>query len=496
MECLINLQQRPKFIDAIEKFQLSGAYPVFFAILCTISGLGSKYVYLPIISVLALSILFSSLFVRDTKVFLAPIIMIYYSLGSDNSHAFIDSNGKVTSSFDTDGFTGICVLAAVIVIPVLIRFIADGSFAYAIKRGGACFYSVLAINVAIILGGSFSEHWTPRSLVYALILIFGLDVFCIIISSIIRRADADIIPYTCRVAVIACLLISAQAIAITVRSLLDGELIIYSKYLDRWVLKRDLLCLSWGVPTIIGATAAVGIPASLYMAKNQRFPLFYYISAVVMWLVSILLNVRSSMVIGGAFLLIGIILISFTGRNKRVNLIFSLVLVVLSVIGCTAVLCILPEGLSVKEIAEEIFKYLRLDSVSDRITIFEIGIRDFLSSPVFGVGWGKGAITDDTPSLNFYSNMYHCVIIQLGASAGILGIFALLLHVKDIGVVALRRIRLDRLILLLAPISILLMSLVDNFIFYLNLQILYIVFFALAQKHYDLTNKKSLDVLL
>ena len=71
-------------VREITQFQLSMAYPVIFAILCVISGLSNKYVYVPILFVMTLLVLFSVFFVRNSKALLVPMFMKYYSLGTDN----------------------------------------------------------------------------------------------------------------------------------------------------------------------------------------------------------------------------------------------------------------------------------------------------------------------------------------------------------------------------------------------------------------------------
>ena len=491
MECLAEMKNRPNFIDAIEKFQLSGAYPVFFAILCTISGLGNKYVYLPIISVLALSILFSVLFVRDNKVFLTPIFMIYYSIGIDTPRAFASSSGNVIASFDSDGFTGICILAAIIVIPVFIRLVLDGSAAYAIKNRGLAFWGIVALNGSILIGGIFSEHWSPINLAYALILIAGLDVFYLIISSIIGRSNKDIIPYSCYVLVLTCLMISLQVILLVSQLHRDGMLLRLDPSTGKWILKRYNIALSWGLTTIIGASCACGIPAAMYLAKTNRFPILYYISALIMWTTTILVNARSSMLVGGVFLIAGIIIISLGGKNRKCNLMFTIGLVALIAVALTLAYRKVTESAPINEVLFDIYKFLRFDIVDDRIAIYKIGLEDFLNAPIFGVGWSKGALSSDLKFKNFYSNMYHCLPLQFCASAGIVGLAALGYHIKDIIKLALRRINVDRLMLLSVSIMILLMSLVDNFFFYLNFQIIYVAFLLLAEKHYELLKEQK-----
>lgn len=475
-----------RLIDSIVRFQLSGAYPVFFAIFCAVSGLGSKYVYLPVISILAISILFSVFFVKDNRVFLTPVLMIYYSMGTDKSQAFFDSNGNVLAAFDRDGFRGICVLAAVIVVPFVIRFIVDGSFALAFKHKSFLLYGILALDAAILLGGAFSEHWTPKNLFYALILVAGLNFFFIIVSSIIKKADGDIIEYTCHILVITCLMISVQVLFVAINAAAQGELIYFDTAMDRWVIQRLLFYFSWGIPTLIGAITAIGIPAALYLAKNERFPLFYYICAIVFFAISIIVNTRSAMFVGALFLIVGAIIISCCGKNKRINLIFSLILFIVFLFASVAVCVIMKQTGVLEQKLIALARFFRLDMISDRISLYQSGLNDFLGAPLFGVGYEKGSSHTGIMANNFFSNMYHCVIIQMGASSGIVGLAAFIFHIKDILLLCFKRFSLDRLLLLSVPVMILCMSLFDNFFFYLNFQIPYVTFLLLANKHTEM----------
>ena len=204
---------------------------------------------------------------------------------------------------------------------------------------------------------------------------------------------------------------------------------------------------------------------------------------------AILVNTRSAMLVGGLFLILGVIIASFLGKNKRVNLIFSACFLGLAILGGVAVFVYYTRDTSIEETWLRIYKFMRLDSTNDRLHLFKVGLRDFASSPLLGIGWSKGGNSIDQRAGNFYSNMYHCIIIQMAASTGIVGISAMIFHVKDIFTITFKRFSLDRALLLSVPLMILAMSLVDNFFFYLNFQIIYIAFLLVAQKHFDLTKK-------
>ena len=493
MESIAKSQKRPKLIDAIEKFQLSGAYPVFFAILCVISGLGNKYFYLPILAIFALCVLFSVFFVRDDRVFLVPMLMIYFSIGADKPHAFADSKGELFSAFDPDGLIGICILAAIIIVPYVIRFIVKGAIPFACKEGKWIFWGIIALDVSIIIGGLFSPHFNLISILYGSIIAIGGTLFFIIGYYIIKHASSDIIPYTCRILVIACLLISAQVAVVAIKAHLAQDLLIYHEGSGRWIVQRIHFCFPWGMPTVIGAMAALGIPAAMYMAKNEKHPILYYLSSLLFFAVSLIVNTRSAMIVGGIALLISAVAICFSGRNKRSNRVLSSVFFAAIAVALSLFFYNTTKAGTLNQTLTDIYKLLRFDSINDRIQIFKAGFDDFLSFPIFGVGWDKGALDPTERFNNFFSNMYHSLIIQIGASTGIIGSLAFLNHAKDIAIIGFKKICIDRFLILAVPVMILCMSLVDNFFFYLEFQIPYVVFLALAEKH--LEYKKALDTV-
>ena len=146
---------------------------------------------------------------------------------------------------------------------------------------------------------------------------------------------------------------------------------------------------------------------------------------------------------------------------------------------------------SLHHLLDQIYKLLRLDSTADRLVMFKTGLSDFASSPILGVGWSKGGNPQHLKDNNFYSNMYHCILIQFAASTGVLGIIAFAIHLKDFFKLAIKRARIDRILLLGVPAIILATSLVDNFFFYLDFQIIYVTFLLIAEKHFESTKNKT-----
>ena len=117
------------------------------------------------------------------------------------------------------------------------------------------------------------------------------------------------------------------------------------------------------------------------------------------------------------------------------------------------------------------------------------GIEDFLSSPVFGVGFNDGGYPEALRNNNFFSNMYHCILIEIPAAMGIFGCLAFLLHGFELARVFFKKFSIDKMLVMMVPLSILGLSLVDNFFFYLHFQIYYGAFLSVAE--YELSRNES-----
>ena len=76
--------------------------------------------------------------------------------------------------------------------------------------------------------------------------------------------------------------------------------------------------------------------------------------------------------------------------------------------------------------------------------------------------------------------MYHCILIQIPAAMGIVGIVAFAVHFFELGKLFFVKFSIDKFLIMILPLMIIGMSMVDNFFFYPNFQILYGVFLALA----------------
>ena len=469
-------------VREITQFQLSMAYPVIFAILCVISGLSNKYVYVPILFVMTLLVLFSVFFVRNSKALLVPMFMMYYSLGTDNINTYQPTKGELFASIDNDAWIFIISIAVTFFIALAIRFVRDGTFQYALQNRGVAFWGIAALDIAFISNGAFSPDWMSGDLFIGLLLAAFLSLFYLVFSSIISRSDVGIITYVCKLMVLTALIVTAQILFKAIHTHITEGLLYYHEAAGRWFFKRDMLCMSWGITTMAGGVLVLGIPAALYLAKDEKKPILYYLSALLFAAMPFIMNTRSSMACGVICFFIGMVIICFNGKNRKFNLIFSLSLLLLGA-SAIASLCFYLNSIGLLgHYLHELSMLLRLDVFTDRLDLIKAGIQHFSEAPVFGVGMYKGAPSNGVEFNNVFANMYHNIIVQIAASMGIVGISAFLFHIKDLFFIGIKKFDFGRILILLMPLSILLMSLADNFFFYPNFLIFYAAFIVLAEK--------------
>lgn len=477
------LCQRSKMLSFFIKLQNTAFYPALFALICVISGTSPREIYLPCMYILTALAVLTGLFSSDLKVFVVPAFLVYYSLGADVTLEYY-SGYTYMPPFDSSSMPHFALCLVLLSITLLYKLIASGAIGEMLKKRGLFFWGIIAIDVALLLNGLFSKGWSIMGVAYGLLTAIPLTLFyCLFLTVIARSKDG--VAYACKTLVAVGFAVSAQVLITALKLYhFDNLLITMDSGAER--INRYMLSMAWGPPTIVGAVIAVTIPAALYLARSRRYPVFSYASAMFLWAMTIFIDTRSAIIFGGIALFFGIIFCSLSGKNKKVNRILTLLLV-LAMLAFAIWLFVLNPDRG-ESIVDKILDALRLDFDSEgndsleallgsRADIWLGGWRDFLRAPIFG----SGIISGDYPLDEVYSNMYHNVFIEFLGSMGVVGLLAFLIHLKHGLEAIFRRYSLDKLLLLSVPLCILGMSLVDNFFFYPNFAIIYAAFLACAE---------------
>ena len=495
------LREKYKLISLMVKIQNSAFYPALFAVLCIFSGTGDEKIYLPCMWALTFLTVLAGLFSDDLKVFILPAFMAYYFLGMDTEKGYFISTQQAMPPFNTSNIPHFAACICIILAVLIYRLIAAGLAKEMLTKRGIFSWGILFICISLLLNGFFSASWNIGTLLFGAMIAAIIALFYHLFLVILAHSRNGIV-YACKCLVFMGYAVIGQLLILTHRLALDGCLV--EHYSNAVIINRHMLCLTWGVATIIGGVIVMAIVAAVYLMRNGKWPFLSFISAIIFWLSTILIDTRSAIIFGAIALAFGCTLCCINGRNK----IFSRIVVGISLLSLVAaVIAIIvkyPE--TYKSIFNSILDFLRLDFdpdskeemnsfFSSRLSIWWDGLKDFVSSPVFGKGFAEGyfPLEDEIP--NYYTRMYHNIIIQLAASAGIVGLFAFAIHVKHIVEVTMRRFSIEKLLILLMPFCIVGMSLVDNFFFYPNFILVYTAFIAAAEIELERSRQERLDNL-
>lgn len=461
------------FARRIDRYLNSVWYPICLGALCAFSGLGDSSRYTVCMGLIAVTVLLTVLFATDMKPLFAPMLMSFCALGKDSSVSYGDQAGDVMLSYNDLAFAFVIGLGIMAVAALLIRFWKDGTLRDIWEKKNACGLSILVMDVAFLFNGVGSADWVPIDIAYGALMAFGFTFFYFVCVSIARRGQ-DVARFACQCMVCTALLgIFQVAVVLYRQDLLSLYLGIISGN------DRNAVELGWGIVTSISAYLVLGIPAAFYLAANHRYSIFSYLLAFFIYGNIVVLGCRGPILVGGVAVVVGIIACCF-GKNKSLCRKLAL-----------AIACLIPIGLvlihffviPLPQAAQKFLEMARFTNLAKdgRIVVWETGWEHFVSAPLLGVGFDKGAKVAYYVMQNFYANMYHNIGIQFLAAMGILGLLAFLFHLWQVGSL-FRKPTAKKVLILTLPLMILLMSMVDNFFFYLNQQIAYCMFIAVAER--------------
>ena len=485
MDFFKNIREKSRAVAAVAAWQKTIWFPAVYAVLGVVSCSFGMAAYIPVYYIFMLLTVFAALFCEDSKVLLAPLLISYFAVGGDGILNYGQAITDVSLFFEPAGLVNMYIVGSVMAAAILFRLIADGTIAAVFRRRGLLTWGFLALAAAMLLNGIFSAAWEPLDLAWGLFMAVGLLLAYFIVPAMSDKTE-NIVGYLLRICLIVGLMICAEEWILMGRLAADGMLLELDEA-GKWTggFVRDYQVLGWGVSTYAAGMLAILIAPTMALAYSNRRGVWYYLAAVVMFLTIILLNARTAMLMGGIILLACMIICCF-GTNRKQNRI------VFAAIAAAALVCVAGVWavMGTNDFFGFIAEMLRFDQGDNhRFERWANGWKDFLSAPVFGVGFMDGAATD--PSM--YSNMYHNIFVQLIGALGVFGLLAFLFHIIQVAVLCVRKFRLERFLVLLGAAAVILTSLLDNFFFFFSIQLFYGAFLAAAELMLEKTRRELLD---
>ena len=371
--------------------------------------------------------------------------------------------------FQTPNLVQMGIVVAVLACALVYR-IAAGIVKGKVKFN-ATFFTLLAFCVALCLNGLFYSHYTVLNLLYG----FGLSATFIAVY-LFTCGNIKLDGETFKK-------LSSYLIALSL--VISLELIIAYFTVDELIVdgavERKKLFIGWGTYNSIGGLLVMTLPAWFYLAGKSKYGYLFLLGGLFDFAMCFLSMSRQAMLMSAVLLIPCVVwLIIITKGKQRI--------IDLCILGALA-LVMLIVAIVLRGKIINFFKSLlvSLDTGSGRTDIWLTGLTNFLRKPLFGVGFYDELAAE---GVGFWQGGYeyivpemaHNTVIQLVSCGGAVAIFTYVIHRTRTVISYINNITSERTFAFLTMAAILLVSLLDNHIFYFLPTITYTVMVALLSK--------------
>lgn len=247
------------------------------------------------------------------------------------------------------------------------------------------------------------------------------------------------------------------------------------------VVSTRSLALGVGNCNIVGAHAAMLIPANLYGFMKGKRPYLSLLTAFAVYAVALVSTSRNAMLFGTLYFVFCFIFCAFFGdRKKQMGRIIAVISVFIMVFAI----------IFHREIISVVQLYLdRGMGNNGRYPLWERAFNSFLESPVFGKGFYSLDLTTpnsfDKLSFDLVPDFAHNTIFELLGATGIVGFVTYSIYRVSTLVIAFRKPTAERIMLVMTALYIAFASLLDNFVFQIFSPVFYTVTMIMAVLIYE-----------
>lgn len=442
-------------LEKLRWFFESKYYPFFLFVFALISHTFSIEI-VGIVAVVGTTAI--ALFVCDNFKFLVTPVIISPLMFSQKSVA----TGKY---YDTPYVTAIICGVTVLAIFIIAHYIIyRKNFDIKAFTKSKLLSGMIVLATAVFLNGCLSiNEYKITNFTYALIFNLGIIGIFFIFSTSIKR-DKNFIKYLLYVFYLMSILITLEMfIAFTNQiQIIDGKII------------KESITIGWGMWNNIGGYLAFLLPIHFYYAAtSKKYGWIFYLTGLISFVAIVLTQSRSSLLAGGISLVIATIITCFKGNNKKFCRIITIILASIGIVGAGAIIF-----LKFSSLGDYIMRFF---NDNGRFAIYEHGLINYLTSPVFGGGFSSS--TFDAHRFNiFLPPRYHNTFVQMLATCGSVGFLAYLFHRYQTIKLCISSKKLSTAFVALAIGTMLFASMFDNHLFNIYPTFAYTLFLVGIEK--------------
>jgi len=456
-----------KWAKAINSFFESNAFIAvlaFLVLFCNVFG-AEFFVYTLVISYG----IYLCLLGRDMRSIAAAVPFMYLSPSRQNNPA---ANPNSIFTF-ANGLWFIILYLLLFLSVLTVRIVLNKRRGLFVGVKWKLFTGLVCLSFAFLLGGTGQPEYTFSNLIYSVLLILSLGLLYFVLVLLVdwKTVRKD---YFAWIGMFMGLIVAFEVLNIYML----GEVID-----ENGVFNVAKLFSGWGVSTNIAGVLMCAIPGAFFLVFTKERPLPYILAATFIYIMAVFTGSRNGILIGGMAFVASAVIALKPKENRRKKLITYAVIFAFCLVL----------SLIFYKITVGIFKHLLTDGVLDfgRLNIYTNGLNQFLASPILGKGFfACNAFSWGTENLTMIPPRWHCTIVQMLASCGIVGAITYAYHRYQTVKLLLENFTKEKLFIALSIAVLLLSSLVDCFLFNIGPGLFYSVMLAFLEKSDEMQPKE------
>ncbi|MCD8307765.1 MAG: O-antigen ligase family protein [Clostridia bacterium] len=338
-------------------------------------------------------------------------------------------------------------------------------------KPNAIFWGLCILSAAFLLNGVGAADYVWTNLLFGVVLAFCFLVIYVLFAGSIKVTEENFIKLCWGFAAMSAVLVLYEFVKYIQ---LMPELKLFIQGEASFDDFRQNLVYGWGMYNTMGLWLNICIPAIFLLASKYRHGWALVLYATVVAGFTVLTCSRQALI--GLVITYPLPAIVSMVKGKRWKV--SLCIICAAVLA-VAIVCLCNLS-SVKELVTEIFSSLTDDegnyTGNGRFSLITLAMDHFAEYPFFGSGWfldfyGNG--TQDTLNVALIPGMAHDTFAEILAACGMVGLLAYCIHRIQTIIEFVKNPSADKLIMAMSIVALLIMSLMDNHIFYMLPTIFY-----------------------
>ncbi len=429
----------------IKAFYMSSAYPVLICAIVLIGNFTGLELYFNTVNVF---LTVGALLVSDSiRPFIISLCTCYMQASVKNSPFY-----PTWSDYFKTGWRLVFLILMIILVfaGIAVFVIRNKIYKRISLEKTPTLLPLLAFSLALLLNGAFSNEWSFKGIVFALvnILVYLLLFLLIYHGFSDSESGEELAGYFAYITMLISLVISLEMLHLFItradRIFVDGAIM------------KDQIALGWGIWNLVGVSLSVLTPVIFYGMHKNKYPWLYFSVATLGYIMSVLTMSRNSLIFSSLAYAACVIVSCFVGKNKKAFRVIT---------GCGVIAAFGGALLLWSKLQNLLADYFeRGFSDNGRFDMWRTAFDNFLDHPIFGNGF-YGLRIEDFKLSGPVPLMAHNFVIELLSAMGIVGLLAYAYYAASIFKRALSRPNLLKMMLAFSMALLIVQSLLDNFVF-------------------------------